>query len=67
MVKIYNGMGLVVLGLSIAAPAAPGASVILNEYNAVGSTRHLDEDAVTGDPNSYSKPDVIWDPFGRGS
>lgn len=26
-----------------------------------------DDDAVTGDPNSYNKPDVIWDPFGRGS
>ncbi|MEO0513752.1 MAG: prepilin-type N-terminal cleavage/methylation domain-containing protein [Planctomycetota bacterium] len=24
-------------------------------------------DAVTGDPNSYNKTDVIWDPFGRGS
>ncbi|MEO0513751.1 MAG: PEP-CTERM sorting domain-containing protein [Planctomycetota bacterium] len=45
MAKAINGLSVVMLGLGLGAPAAQGASVILNEYNAVGSTRHLDGDA----------------------
>lgn len=43
LVKQWCGVGIVALGGL--APAASGASVILNEYNAVGSAKHLDEDA----------------------
>jgi len=55
MAKAWQGLGFVVLAYGIATPAVHGASVILNEYNAVSSSNHLDEDAFEDSDKADSR------------